>query len=125
MVKATQIVAAVGALGVAGSILLGLAVLQAREANAVVHMAAMDTLSQGIDLNRIASFKYVDEKNLVVTDENGAEYRMEFVGACPGLKSARDFSLATESFRDLDKFSGIVLDGHYCAFRDFASRVVP
>ena len=125
MVRTNEILAGIGALGVATSAILGLALLDARQTDALQHLAAQDALEQGTDLNRIASFKYVDDKTLSIIDEKGAEYRMQFVAACPGLKEAKDFSMATESWRNMDRFNGIVLNGHYCAFRDFAARVTP
>ena len=125
MFRTNEILAGIGALGVATSAILGLALLDARQTDALQHLAAQDALEQGTDLNRIASFKYVDDKTLSIIDEKGAEYRMQFVAACPGLKEAKDFSMATESWRNMDRFNGIVLNGHYCAFRDFAARVTP
>ncbi len=125
MFRKTEVLAGIGALGIAGCAILGLALLDARETSALEHLQAQDALVQGTDLNRIVSFKYVDDRTLSVVDEKGAEYRMQFVAACPGLKDAKDFSMATESWRNLDRFNGIVLDGHYCAFRDFAAHLAP
>lgn len=125
MFKTTEILAGVGAVGIATSVILGLALLDARQSNVLDHLMAQDALEQGTDLNRIVSFKYVDERTLSVIDEKGTEYRMRFVAACPGLKEAQDFSMATESWRNMDRFNGIVLNGRYCAFRDFAARVAP
>ncbi|MEJ0100069.1 MAG: hypothetical protein WDO12_10130 [Pseudomonadota bacterium] len=125
MFRTTEILAGVGALGIAGCAILGLALLDARQSSALEHLQAQDALEQGTDLNRIVSFKYVDERTLSIIDEKGAEYRMQFVAPCPGLKEAKDFSMATESYRNMDRFNGIVLNGQYCAFKDFAARITP
>ncbi len=83
---------------------------------------AEDQLVQFVDLRSIASFSPVDERTFDVVDEAGKHYRMEFTEACPGLSGAKTFSLVTENYRDLDKFTGIVLDGRVCTFKDFSPR---
>ncbi len=83
---------------------------------------AQDALTRSIDLNHIASFRYVGDKMLEVTDESGKKYNMEFTESCPGLKDARSFSLVTENYRDMDRFTGIALLGRICTFKDFSPR---
>jgi hypothetical protein len=83
---------------------------------------AQDALTQAVDLKGISSFRYVNDKMFEVTDDTGRKYNMEFTEACPGLKSARDFSLVTESYRDMDRFTGIGLGGRICTFKDFSPK---
>lgn len=89
---------------------------------APVHIAppATDRLIQMVELNQIASFAHVDARTIDVMDTTGRHFRMEFTAACPGLSDATMFSLVTENYRDLDKFTGIVLDGRVCTFKDFS-----
>ncbi|HPF26482.1 MAG TPA: hypothetical protein P5528_16205 [Steroidobacteraceae bacterium] len=87
---------------------------------------AEDTLVQAVDLKQIASFKYMDDSLLEVTDEDGKRFKMQFTEACPGLRDARDFSLVTAGSGNLDKFNGIAVDGYVCTFKDFSDiRVAP
>ena len=81
---------------------------------------ASDALVQAIDLTHIAGFHYVDDHTLEVTDEGGTKFKMELTEPCPGLEDARDFSLVTESYRDLDRFTAIGVKGSICTFKDFA-----
>jgi len=81
---------------------------------------AQDALTQSLDLERIAEFRYVDDSDVVVTDELGHVFAMKFTAPCPEFKAARDFSLVTESFRNLDRFTAVSVGGHTCTFRDFA-----
>ena len=81
---------------------------------------AKDALVQSIDLSQIASFRYVDERTLEVTDETGKNFKMELTEPCPGLKGASDFSLVTESYRNFDRFTAIGVRGSICTFKDFA-----
>jgi len=81
---------------------------------------AQDALTQSLDLDRIAEFRYVDDSDVVVTDEQGHHFAMKFTAPCPEFKAARDFSLVTESFRNLDRFTAVSVGGRTCTFRDFA-----
>jgi hypothetical protein len=118
----SRIIAAIGAVAVCAVIFLSIKIADAQQARALALMAAQDALVQGVDLTRIASFKYRDERTLLVTDDHGAQFKMEFIAPCPGLKNATDFSLVTGSYRDLDKFTGIELNGQVCPFKDFAPQ---
>lgn len=81
---------------------------------------AQDALTQSLDLNSIADFRYVDDSQVEVTDELGHRFAMKFTTACPEFKTARDFSLVTESFRNLDRFTAASVGGRTCTFKDFA-----
>jgi hypothetical protein len=116
----SRIIAAIGAVTVCAVIFLSIKVADAEQARALALVAAQDAVVQGVDLTRIASFKYRDERTLEVTDEHGAQFKMEFIAPCPGLRNATDFSLVTGSYRDLDRFTGIALNGQVCPFKDFA-----
>lgn len=83
---------------------------------------ATDTLVQDVDLRKIASFTHVDGRNFDIVDEAGRHYTMEFTEACPGLAAAKDFSLVTQSYHDLDRFIGVAVNGRVCTFKDFAPR---
>jgi hypothetical protein len=87
-----------------------------------VPLPAQGALTQAVDLNRIASFHYVSDNMLEVEDESGKKYNMEFTEPCEGLKGVKDFSMVTESYRDLDRFTGIALQGKICTFKDFSPR---
>ena len=87
-----------------------------------VPLPAQDALTQAVDLNRIAGFHYVSDTMLEVEDESGKKYNMEFTEPCPGLQGAKDFSMVTESYRDLDRFTGIAVQGKICTFKDFSPR---
>ncbi|MCW5570600.1 MAG: hypothetical protein U1F31_04550 [Steroidobacteraceae bacterium] len=89
-----------------------------------VHVAppAEDALVQHVDLTRIVSFTDVDSRTFDVVDDAGKHYRMEFTEACPGLVQAKTFSLVTEDYRDLDRFTGIAVKGRICTFKDFSPR---
>ena len=115
-------VVAVAALGT--SVVLG-ARLSDREDAAKwgpVPLPAQVALTQKVDLNRIASFRSVGDRVLDVTDESGKKYNMEFTESCPGLKDAKNFSLVTESYRNMDRFTGIGLQGRICTFKDFSPQ---
>ena len=81
---------------------------------------AEDALTQSLDLQRIDGFRYVDDQDVEVTDDLGHHFAMKFTTACPEFKSARDFSLVTESFRNMDRFTAVNVKGHTCTFKDFA-----
>ena len=81
---------------------------------------ARDALVQSIDLKHIAGFRYVDDSTLVVKDETGKDFKMELTEPCPELSEAKDFSMVTESYRDLDRFTAIGVNGSICTFKDFA-----
>ena len=83
---------------------------------------AMDALVQSVDLTQIAKFRDLDDRTLDVTDDRGRHFRMELTAECPGLTGATDFALVTESYRNLDRFTGIAVEGHICTFKDFAPR---
>jgi Family of unknown function (DUF6491) len=114
--------AAVAAIGVV--VMLGARYTDRQDAAQWAHVAppAQDALTQAVDLNRIAGFRYVNDTMLEVTDGSGKKYNMEFTEACPGLKDAKNFSLVTESYRDMDRFTGIGLDGRICTFKDFSPQ---
>ncbi len=82
--------------------------------------SAEDALVQHVDLTRIVSFTDVDSRTFDVVDDAGRHYRMAFTEACPGLAQAKTFSLVTEDYRDLDRFTGIAVNGRVCTFRDFS-----
>jgi len=82
--------------------------------------SAEDQLVQNVDLTRIESFSPIGSQTLDIRDQAGRHYRMAFTRPCPGLEEAKSFSLATEDFRDLDRFTGIVLNGRLCTFKDFS-----
>ena len=116
------VVIAVVVLGAA--VLLGVRLTDREDAATLGHLPlpAQGSLTQALDLNRIASFHYVTDSVLEVIDDSGKKYNMEFTEACPGLKDATDFSLVTESYRDMDRFTGIGLRGRICTFKDFSPR---
>ena len=119
-----RIIAAVAVAAIGTSVVLGARVADREDAAQWGPMPrpAQDALTQKVDLNRIASFRYVDDRVLEVTDESGKKYNMEFTESCPGLKDAKNFSLVTESYRDMDRFTGIGLQGRICTFKDFSPR---
>jgi hypothetical protein len=81
---------------------------------------AQDALTQSLDLERISGFRYVNDSQVQVTDDLGHTFAMKFTTACPEFKAAQDFSLVTESYRNLDKFTAVSVAGHTCTFKDFA-----
>jgi len=81
---------------------------------------AQDALTQAIDLNSISTFHYVNDSYVVVTDEIGNRFAMKFTTPCPGFRTAKDFSLITESYRNLDRFTAASVGGQTCTFKDFA-----
>jgi len=81
---------------------------------------AEDALTQSLDLERIDGFRYVDDKDVEVTDDLGHHFAMKFTAACPEFKTAKDFSLVTESYRNMDRFTAASVAGHTCTFKDFA-----
>lgn len=83
---------------------------------------AEDALTEAVDLNRIAGFRYINDRELEVTDEAGHKYHMKFTQDCPPLKDMKDFSLVTESFHDMDRFTGIGVKGQICTFKDFSPK---
>ncbi|MFC4314042.1 hypothetical protein ACFPN2_33515 [Steroidobacter flavus] len=83
---------------------------------------AEDALTQAVDLNRIASFRYINDRELEVTDETGHKFNMKFTQDCAPLKDMKDFSLVTESFHDMDRFTGIGVNGQICTFKDFSPK---
>jgi len=94
--------------------------VQDRAQDAHIAPRASDAMVQPLDLTRIAGFRYLDDHTLEVTDETGKDFKMELTEACPGLADAKDFSLVTESYRNLDRFTAIGVKGSICTFKDFA-----
>ena len=118
----SRIIAAVAVLGLVSTGVFGsLYVSDHDEAHwAGAAPPAQDALTQSLDLNRIAGFHYVDDSNVEVTDELGHRFSMKFTTPCPEFKTARDFSLVTESYRNMDRFTAASVAGHTCTFKDFA-----
>jgi hypothetical protein len=119
-----KVVAVVAVVAIGTSVVLAARLSDREDAAQWAHVAppAQDALTQSIDLNHIASFRYVGERMLEVTDESGKKYNMEFTESCPGLKEAKSFSLVTENYRDMDRFTGIGLGGRICTFKDFSPK---
>ena len=119
-----RVIAVVAVAAIGTSVVLGARLSDREDAAQWAHVPrpAQGALTQKVDLNRIASFHYVDDRVLEVTDESGKKYNMEFTESCPGLKDARNFSLVTESYRDMDRFTGIGLQGRICTFKDFSPK---
>jgi len=115
-----RIAAALAAVSIAVSLTLWLRMSNYRLSEGVARMQSADALVQDVDLRHIAGFRYISPNALQVTDEMGRTYRMILVAACPGLKDAKDFSLVTESYTNMDKFTGIVVGTQLCRFKDFS-----
>ena len=81
---------------------------------------AEDALTQSLDLERITGFRYVNDSLVEVTDDAGHRFSMKFTAPCPEFKTAKDFSLVTESYRNMDRFTAVTVAGHTCTFKDFA-----
>lgn len=121
MQLSSRTLAVVASVAIVAAVVLGFRLADARVlAGAVI--PAQGTLVQSVDLSQIARFRYVDDRTLEVSDGAGKRFKMELTEACPGLKEARDFSLVTESFRDLDRFTAIAVEGRICTFKDFAPK---
>ena len=118
----SRIVAAVAVLGLVSTAVFGsLYVSDHDEARwAGIAPPAQDALTQSLDLNRIASFRYVDDGHVEGTDELGHKFSMTFTAPCPQFRTAKDFSLITEGFRNMDRFTAVSVAGHDCTFKDFA-----
>ena len=118
----SRIAAAVAVLGLVSTGVFGsLYVSDHDEARwAGIAPPAQDALTQSLDLNRIAGFHYVDDSHVQITDEAGHRFAMTFTAACPEFKTAKDFSLITEGFRNMDRFTAVGVAGHICTFKDFA-----
>jgi hypothetical protein len=117
-----RFVAIAGSLAVVLAIFLGFRAVDEQERAELAHIAppAGDALVQAVDLTHIAGFRYVNDHTLEVTDEHGKNFKMELTEACPGLQDAKEFSLVTESYRNLDKFTAIGVKGSICTFKDFS-----
>jgi hypothetical protein len=117
-----KVIAVIAVAAIGTSVVLGARLSDREDAAHWAHVPqpAQDALTQAVDLNRIAGFRYVDDKVIEVTDESGKKYNMEFTESCPGLKDARNFSLVTESYSDMDRFTGIGVQGRICTFKDFS-----
>ncbi|HSD74887.1 MAG TPA: DUF6491 family protein [Steroidobacteraceae bacterium] len=124
MTFTSGLLGAVAAVAISAASVFFLQLNDAEDARELAQLAppARDALVQPVDLTRIAGFRYVDDRTIEVTDARGRDFRVEFTEDCPGLKDANDFSLVTESYRDLDRFTGIALQGRICTFNDFAPR---
>ena len=124
MTLTSGLVSAVAAIGISAASVLFLQLNDDEDARELARLAppARDALVQPVDLTEIAGFRYVDDRTLEVTDTRGHDFRIEFTATCPGLKDAKDFALVTESYRDLDRFTGIALQGRICTFNDFAPQ---
>src|SRR5262245_53641787 len=81
---------------------------------------AQDALTQSLDLERITSFRYVNDSAVQVTDDLGHHFAMKFTAPCPQFRTAKDFSLVTESYRNMDRFTAVSVEGRTCTFKDFA-----
>src|SRR4051812_49846193 len=90
-IRSSRIVAALAVLGLVSTGVFGsLYVSDHDEARwAGVAPPAQDALTQSLDLNRIASFHYVDDGHVQVTDELGHKFAMTFTGPCPEFRSAK------------------------------------
>jgi hypothetical protein len=124
MTFTSGLLGAVAAVGISAASVLFLQLNDEEDGRELAKLAppARDALVQPVDLTRIAGFRYVDDRTIEVTDTLGRDFRVEFTDSCPGLKDAKDFALVTESYRDLDRFTGIALQGRICTFNDFAPR---
>jgi len=117
----SRIVFAVAVAGLISTAVFGsLYVSDRDEARWVNAPPAQDALTQSLDLNRIAGFHYLDDSHVQVTDEVGHKFAMTFTAPCPEFKTARDFSLVTESYRNMDRFTAASVAGRICTFKDFA-----
>ena len=81
---------------------------------------AEDALTQSLDLERISGFRYVNDGLVEVTDDLGHRFAMKFTAPCPEFRTAKDFSLVTESYRNMDRFTAVSVAGRTCTFKDFA-----
>ncbi|MGH8261852.1 MAG: hypothetical protein ACRETU_12385 [Steroidobacterales bacterium] len=121
MLVSARVLSGVAAVAIVAAVVLGFRLADARVLSSVAP-PAQDALVQSVDLNEISHMKYIDDRTLDVIDGTGKHFRMELTEDCPGLKQARDFSLVTESFRNLDRFTAIAVEGRVCTFKDFAPR---
>jgi len=121
-ILSSRIVAAVAVLGLVSTGVFGsLYVSDHDEARwAGVAPPAKDALTQSLDLNRIAAFHYVDDGHVQVTDGLGHKFAMTFTAPCPEFRTAKDFSLITEGYQNMDRFTAVGVAGHIFTFKDFA-----
>lgn len=126
MTFTSGLLGAIAAVAISAASVMFLRLNDEEDGRQLAHLAppAKDAMVQPLDLTRIAGFRYVDDRTIEVTDSGGRDFRIEFTEDCPGLKDAKDFSLVTESYRDLDRFTGIALKGRICTFNDFAARTL-
>src|SRR5690349_8281658 len=96
----SRVVFAVAGAGLVSTAVFGSLYTLDREERTWAGMAppAQDALTQSLDLNRIADFHYVNDSTVEVIDEQGHQFAMKFTTPCPEFRTARDFSLVTESF---------------------------
>lgn len=118
----SRVVFAVAGAGLVSTAVFGSLYTLDHEEKAWAGMAppAQDALTQSVDLDSIADFHYVDDSRVEVIDEQGHRFAMTFTTPCPEFRTAQDFSLVTESFRNMDRFTAANVRGHTCTFRDFA-----
>lgn len=120
-------VGGLAAVSVTAAILMGIRLTDREDAVKAGYIAppAQDALVQSVDLAHIDGFRYINDHLLDVADEHGKHFKMELTEDCPDLAKARDFSLVTDGYRDMDRFTGIAVNGHVCTFRDFAEKPGP
>ena|SRR5258705_9333016 len=121
MLVSARVLGGVAAVAIVAAVVLGFRLADARVLSSAAP-PAQDALVQSVDLNEISHIDYLDDRTLDVIDGAGRHFKLELTDVCPGLKEARDFSLVTESFRDLDRFTAIAVEGRVCTFKDFAPR---
>ena len=121
-----RVIAMIAVAAIGTSVVLAARLSDRQDAAQWVHVPqpAQGALTQAVDLNRIASFRYVGDSVIEVADESGKKYNMEFTEPCPGLKDAKDFSLVTDSYRDMDRFTGVAVQGRICTFKDFSPKTL-
>jgi hypothetical protein len=70
-----------------------------------------------VDLHNIATIRSLGEQAIQITDKDGRHARVELDAACPGIESSKTLSLVTLDLKNIDQFSGLVVNGHVCSFR--------
>lgn len=83
----------------------------------------LDFFEQGVDLSHIESMQPLNDEELAVRADGDKRFTLEFTAPCAGLSRARVIALATDGYRNLDRFIGIVIDGRLCTFKDFRTGV--
>jgi hypothetical protein len=121
MLNNARTLSVVAALTVVSAVVFGFRLADTRVLESLA-APATDALAHDITLTKIAKFHYVNDRTLDVTDGKGTGFKMELTEDCPGLKGAKDISLVTNGFDDLDRFTAIAVAGRVCTFKDFAPR---